>query len=354
MTVEPLAPEQDAAEAAPLHLPDLTIKGFRGIDELKIPRLGRVTLLAGKNGVGKTTVLDAVRVYASRARYETLGELLRDRDEVSVAVGEDGGTVLEPDWPALFHGRAAHRGACISIGGPDALRIDAGARETLRVAFGGHAWQLPCHERIGQRRLHVESDEEMPPGIECQVLGPGLPDSAALARYWDGVALTREAEQAVRALRLVLGEGVDGVSMVGDDRGRREWRRPIVKLAGHERPVPLKSLGEGALRLFGIALALANSRDGFLLIDEVENGIHHKVQRDFWRMVLQTAHENNIQVLATTHSWDCVRGFAHAANENEDAEGLLVRIRRVPAGLRVVEYSEERLRVAAAQGIEVR
>ena len=55
-----------------LHLPDLTIKGFRGIDELSIPRLGRVTLLAGKNSVGKTTVLDAVRVYAARGRYSTL------------------------------------------------------------------------------------------------------------------------------------------------------------------------------------------------------------------------------------------------------------------------------------------
>ena len=37
-----------------LHLPSLVIKNFRGIDELTIPRLGRATLLTGKNGVGKT------------------------------------------------------------------------------------------------------------------------------------------------------------------------------------------------------------------------------------------------------------------------------------------------------------
>ena len=46
-----------------LHLDSLYISGFRGIPKLEIPRLGRVTLLAGKNGVGKTTVLDAVRMY---------------------------------------------------------------------------------------------------------------------------------------------------------------------------------------------------------------------------------------------------------------------------------------------------
>ena len=47
---------------------------FRGIDQLSIPRLGRVTLLAGKNGVGKTTALEASRVFAARGRFSALPE----------------------------------------------------------------------------------------------------------------------------------------------------------------------------------------------------------------------------------------------------------------------------------------
>ena len=128
----------------------------------------------------------------------------------------------------------------------------------------------------------------------------------------------------------------------------------MVRTEGEDRPVPLRSLGDGALRLFSVALALANSRDGFLLIDEAENGIHHSVQRDFWWMVLQTAQANNVQVVATTHSWDCVRGFAEAAIENETAEGVLYRLDRLPAGLQAVEYTEDDLRVATEQSIEVR
>ena len=103
-----------------------------------------------------------------------------------------------------------------------------------------------------------------------------------------------------------------------------------------------------------MALALANSRDGFLLIDEAENGIHHTLQRDFWRMVLQTAQANNVQVLATTHSSDCVAGFAQAAVECEDAEGILYRLSRRYGDLRAVDYPENELKIAAEHGIEVR
>ena len=372
-----------------LYLPDLAIRGFRGIDNLSMPRLGRVTLLTGKNSVGKTTVLDAVRVYASGGDYPVVRDLLRDREELSAVLDENGGRVLEADWSALFHGWDAAHAACISIGNSgDQLSIDTvllseeespyWARHSrsfptddvraLRVAFRGRRRVLPClMDRDGSsirnvmfqgvRPRRLIGDDEPSPRIDCESMGPGLTENEAMARYWDQVALTDDEERAVGALRIVLGGGVDRVAVIGDDRapglgGRR--RRAVVKLEGQDRPVPLKSLGDGALRLFGIALALANSRDGFLLIDEAENGIHHSVQRDLWTMVLQTAHENNVQVLATTHSWDCVRGFAQAATENEHAEGVLVRIDRDDAGLRAVEYSEEDLRIAAEQGIEVR
>ena len=101
-------------------------------------------------------------------------------------------------------------------------------------------------------------------------------------------------------------------------------------------------------------LALANARDGFLVIDEAENGIHHSVQRGFWHMVLRAAHQYNVQVLATTHSSDCVAGFARAAIECDDALGVYVRLERDGDRVRAVEYTEDELETVADQGIEVR
>ena len=133
--------------------------------------------------------------------------------------------------------------------------------------------------------------------------------------------------------------------MVGDEEGRyrANGHRAVVKLRNDARPVPLKSLGDGVTRLFAAALALANSRDGFLVVDEAENGIHYSVQRDFWRIILRAAHQYNVQVRATTHSSDCVTGFARAAIERHDALGVYVRLERDGDRVRAVEYTEEEL-----------
>lgn len=142
--------EQDARG---LLLPDLLIQGFRGIEELAIPRLGRVTLLAGRNGAGKTTVLEAVRVYAARGDYAALSEVLNAREEVFSAVDEDGDLVTELDWEALFFGRAITEGQGIVIGPREnaAEQIRWWMRTAIRRAagkqslagFAKSAWNRP-------------------------------------------------------------------------------------------------------------------------------------------------------------------------------------------------------------------
>ena len=72
---------------------------------------------------------------------------------------------------------------------------------------------------------------------------------------------------------------------------------------------------------------LAHAKDGVLLVDEIENGIHYSVQPDLWRVVFEMATRLNVQVFATTHSYDCIKAFEEAARESEE-EGVLVRLAR--------------------------
>ena len=341
-----------------LFLPQLLIRGFRGIAELSIPRLGRVTLLAGKNGVGKTTVLDAVRVYAARARRSVLYQLLRDRQEITDMIDEDGDRRSVLDWGALFTGRNPSESAPIVVGpeNPDdqlEIRLDDNhghaATGSLRVTYRNSRRSL----RLMPSEHPPDNGDEPPSEPACEYLAPGTSSNERqTSRVWDQVALTNDESRVLRALNLVIEDDVAGVAMVGE--GGASKRRVIVRLKNHDRPVPLRSLGDGAVRLFGIALALASSSGGFLLIDEAENGIHHTAQRALWTMILRTASANGTQVLATTHSWDCVRGFAEAVADSEPGAGVLVRLDCADAALRAVVYSQEALETAAEQGIEVR
>ena len=332
-----------SADSRGLHLPDLVIKGFRGIEDLSISRLGRVNLISGKNGVGKTTLLEAVRVYAARGRHLTMASILHTREEVVSALDYDGGNeTLGPDWTSLFYGRDT---SSISIGPKDkSLRLNIEADhfeeewsgkwrgtfaryytdEKLRllsIGFQNSEHRIPMIPLTARvlNEFGTQLEYSLPSQVVCEVLGPGLPSNEEVARYWDSVALTEEETRAVQALNLIFRD-IERVAVIGagaTPSGASSSRIAHVKLKGVDTPVSLKSLGDGAVRLFGVALALANSRNGFLLIDEVENGIHYSLQHDFWKMVMQTAYENNVQVFATTHSWDCVRGFAWAALETE-------------------------------------
>ena len=368
-----------AVSDSSLHLPNLTIRRFRGIQDLSIERLGRVTLIAGKNSVGKTTVLDAVRTYAARGHYAVLASILTKREEL---VRHFDGYVEDPfvpDWEALFYGRRVMPCGPITIGPTGSrqfLSIEAGLLNgeesenwaekipdsisdeddrILTLRLNKHEQVVPLNYAESQLiNRRIARDVGLAPGIRCESLGPSVLHNTEIARLWDKVALTDDENRTIEALRLVFGEAIERVAVIGDEGDSSYGRRVVVRMAGQERPVPLRSLGDGAVRLFGVALALANSQGGFLLIDEAENGIHHTIQRDFWRMVLLTAEAYNVQVFATTHSWDCVVGFAQAAVEEEGVAGALVRLDSDGENIRVVEYSERQLHVAAEQGIEVR
>ena len=376
-----------------LHVSSLSIQLFRGIGQLSIPKLGRVNLLAGKNSVGKSTVLEAIALYATRGRPSTIYNLLAKRDEL-INVKDDRDESEEfcmPDVKALFYGRdPLSQKAPIVIGPSDnknhrleiqkkplsELKEDDIKRRKIpeledhlqiflevkfqNTTFISSPWirykDPRLHRHLMRRRTYDAYDEKSDPeGIKYELLGPGLIENNKLAKFFDKIVLTPDEDLAVSSLKLILGDQLERIAFVEINHpSYRQDKCAMVKLKDKSGPAPLKSFGDGAVRLFGVALALANTANGILLIDEVENGIHHSLQTQFWKMVLKTADKNNTQVFATTHSLDCVKGFAQATIADNSNEGTLVRLEQDEGSIRGVFYSEEDLKNVAEQGIEVR
>ncbi len=91
-----------------------------------------------------------------------------------------------------------------------------------------------------------------------------------------------------------------------------------------------------------------------LLIDEVDTGLHYSVLPDLWKLIFEVAHRLNVQVFATSHSWDCIQAFQQATANNENEEGVLIRLEERKTGVGAVVFDERALAIVTREQIEVR
>jgi AAA15 family ATPase/GTPase len=168
-----------------------------------------------------------------------------------------------------------------------------------------------------------------------------------LSAWWDEIALTPQANTVKEILRIIEPrlQDIDFLSQQSNVN---------VLLEGLDNPVFIGSLGDGMHHLLVIAVALASAQGGLLLLDEVETGLHHSVLIDLWRLLFQTTHRLNVQVIATTHSWDCISAFSQVWNEMQETEGQYCRLDRVGEQIVTEFYSPDELALAVKREIEIR
>jgi hypothetical protein len=369
----------------------LTVENFRALRQLKITGIGRVNLITGRNNTGKSSVLEALRILATNASLSVIRSILRYREE-NVKDNNDAARSADTNgeyFPStLFNGFPTFSSDLDAIkiatnGGSRVMRLTIRAawlseergpngewrlvRQQQPVLFDGGETipallvetdgiprTVPLVSRVlGGRypyissRTRLEVTEEV--NLPCVLVGPyGGESTATLGHLWDKIALSDHEKDVVKALRIIA-PGLAAVSMVGE----RGQRTAIVRLNDFPRPVPLRSFGDGLNRLFGIVLSLVNAKDGLLLIDEFENGMHYSVQLDVWRAIFKLSRFLNIQVFATSHSWDSIQAFQKAAKESPE-DGALIRLARRGEDIIATVFAENELAVATRDGIEVR
>lgn len=367
-------------------LTSFEIERFRTFDRLQLQGLGNVNLVVGRNNVGKTVVLEALRLYSTRGHPLTIYGLLSDREEFDRTVSdEERRDGAQLNLSALLHGRSPQNASDPSIHlGP----IDAPA-ERLTIRFG--LSNLETTDDGRQVKFAQFSAEQLEPlalsiavgGKEPVVVDedlflrlrrmyrPGMPSSLSLPKlegpafvpagriletqvtsWWDSISLTDAEQRVIECLRIV--SPIEKIALVQHPIRERS-RIVLVKLEGEQEPVPLGALGEGLRRMFGISLAMENARDSkLLLVDEVENGIHYTALPNLWRFVGRAAQMHGVQVFATTHSWDCVEAFQQATTANPMANGVLVRLQQRQGRIEPTLFSKDELRIVTRDRIEVR
>lgn len=354
-------------------LKSLEIKNFRSLERLQVAKLGRVNLIVGKNNSGKSSVLEALRIYAGNAQRGLLEEIAAGHDE-KFRIRESELSDSEQQFPFedFFSGRRfpQSEGPGISIGeidgNADLLRIEYGFLHETEESEADLLGTLETSTRIRRQRIPRVLAEKIETGIIRQALFVGkgdrwtniLLDSATsrfrsapidssgtlpcsviptqfisvdeLADEWDKIVFT-DYQEVVRQALQIISQDFEDLTFVRNDDGspalRREFRRSgKVKMSTTSRPIPLNSLGDGILRVLQLVLKVFPAKDGFLLIDEFENGLHFSVQEKVWALLFELSEKLNIQIFATTHSWDCIESFAKTAIARQDIDGVLFRV----------------------------
>ena len=118
---------------------------------------------------------------------------------------------------------------------------------------------------------------------------------------------------------------------------------------GLERLIPLSYMGEGMNRLLSIALAIPICQNGLLLIDELENGIHHAVLPRIFTCLHGLAEKFNVQLLATTHSWECIRAAYEIYPTSNVYDFRLFELENHNSQIQVVAYDRDSLAAKLAK-----
>ena len=367
-----------------LPLPSLFIKGFRGFRELIIPELKRVTLFVGKNSVGKTSVIEAIQLYAEQGQFNLLSDTLMKRDEIISTRDEDAYPVDISNVNALFYGRESNETSEVIIGTNDNLPnltikraslspneasywedifpndVSIDENQAVEISFGPNAYKIPWKFMGSRRAMRISRIQErntnnMISQIQYQSLGPQISNRDNLAILWDEIALTEHEELITSAFSRVLGIQTERFAAVGKgERHRFAKRRILVKIRNRPSPIPLKSLGDGATKLFNVVLSMLNCKNGLFLIDEVENGIHYSIQEKFWELILLLANEFNVQVIATTHSFDCIQAISEVTEFSEYSNVSLIRLENDEDQIYLTEFDHKDIVTAGKSRIEIR
>jgi AAA domain, putative AbiEii toxin, Type IV TA system len=328
----------------------LRLENFRAFSDLKVEKLARVNLFVGKNNAGKTALLEGAEILIRGGNPLSLWAPGKRRGELVTPRGEaENGDGRRVDARYMFHGRSPSRGQRFEVSGDDSGKprlVSCAIIETPSESEIARILPLEwlAEHGIGPYALALIDDRHPTPVITllapdfgfylsprassyardelatCTFAAPGNPDRSWLGSLWSTAVLTPEEPHIVDALRIIE-TNVERVAFVPGSAGGF-----FVQIAGAAGRVPLGNMGDGMTRMLSLSLHLARSSRGYLLVDEIDAGLHHSVMEAMWRMVIETARRLDVQVLATTHSLDCVHALGLASAEAEDV--LLHRIDR--------------------------
>jgi AAA15 family ATPase/GTPase len=330
---------------------DIEITNFRCFDRLKVSGCKRINLISGKNNVGKTALLESIFLNSMPTKNTiiSIGDLRRE----SIIPDVDSS---ERMWRHLFFNQNIDELNCTinTVYQDNTFKNIKISIEYEKEFFDILGSEMPI-EKVEPYKKWLEkewsSNEDDYLGVMIinasnnnifKFIALSRNHELTLERNFDkqtnivylqkvsfisstlrtsGIKLTTEFDRArlnekeadvLRAFQII------DSSIVAVESFSIPEPTIYLKRQGEKR-LPLSLFGDAMNRIADIILKVINNQDSILLIDEIENGIHHSSQIALWDFLYRLAEQLNVQVFATTHSLEMTEAFIKAGLNRQDS-----------------------------------
>lgn len=343
------------------------IQNFRCFERLSLKDLRTINIIVGDNGSGKTALLEAL-LLAARAHPQaaTFIRMARNRPgpQGQVTWSRD---FFESFWEDLFfdfsHSKTITATFTDSLIGNFKVRVYY-EMPVSEPAFSPVA-SIPrlVFERTEPNgstitKTQIKIDEQGNPIFEGLFdQSPAvyiLPSTAQfyaqeMVDYFSALSRQNLEGYVIEAMQKDFPQ-ISNISILTD--GNVPGLFVTTKSAAKTK-IPLAVVSSGAAWYLNILLAIANTTNGVVLIDEIENGIYWHKLPNIWERLRDLCVSRSVQIFATTHSNECLQSLARAIKGHEKNFSL-IRTEVTKGKHQVKHFDGEKFLAALEQRGEIR
>lgn len=332
---------------------NLLITRFRGIKELNVYNFKDVNLFVGKNNSGKSSLLEAIFLSIGANNAELLRRIDLIRDFIATEPDDLRNVFYNlefenvPTLISLFKNKIEQRTINISPYYSDILteiESDDSTSRTFTDDIIGLRFVSNIQNIENQKDLLIESalvfkgrdlQVKLNEDYEEKLFGLLTKGgrSKGLVERLANLEKSKDTEWIVDSLKQI------------DNRIKRisVLNKLIYIDIGLKRLIPANLMGDGILSIINILASIAEARNGFIMIDEIENGLHYTSLRVLWEAINHARKKYNVQVFATTHSYENALTFAKTFINESTNEFNFYRVERKEDCHYITEYNNQEL-----------
>ncbi len=309
------SPEVISAKPNP-HLKNIEIRNFRRFEKIELKNMGQFNLVLGDNNSGKTSLLEAF-LFSPDPNISFLNFLYANQQRNNNAQKERKETFYDNmvfrdsnDKQIKFILKNGRRFWSYILRSPNNKELDSkeyDKRHFLTIESSSGESQTSEHIDI---HLNSLQDPNILKNIPFIPFGKGYSEKIASVYLSEIGGERKLREKFNNQLKIFIPNIVGVVADTEQDIIEIEE-----EVNGNDYKYPLHNYGEGANKLFRILVQLHAAKNGRLNIDEIDAGIHHSHFKDFWKIILRTAFDYNVQLFVTTHNEECIKYFWEVLNE---------------------------------------